>query len=47
MDHLYWSNIPIVNTAVDCLNALAQVYRGELDSGGVCISGTINGWQHY
>lgn len=37
VNHLYWSNINIVNTAVDCLNTLAQVYKEELDSDGVSI----------
>ncbi|KAL0079919.1 hypothetical protein F4703DRAFT_1174065 [Phycomyces blakesleeanus] len=31
VDHLYWSSIPVLNTAVDCLNMLAHIYREDLD----------------
>lgn len=35
VNHLYWSNITIVNNVVDCLNTLAQVYTEDIDPDGV------------
>ncbi|KAI7855415.1 hypothetical protein BDC45DRAFT_568310 [Circinella umbellata] len=37
VNHLYWSNISIVNTIVDCLNTFAQIYKEELDPDGVIV----------
>ncbi|KAI8144750.1 hypothetical protein BJV82DRAFT_606134 [Fennellomyces sp. T-0311] len=37
VNHLYWSNISIVNTIVDCLNTLAQIYKENLDPDGVIV----------
>ncbi|KAI9484408.1 hypothetical protein BDB00DRAFT_148787 [Zychaea mexicana] len=37
VNHLYWSNISIVNTVVDCLNTLAQIYKEDLDPDGVIV----------
>lgn len=37
VNHLYWSNITIVNNVVDCLNTLAQVYTEDIDPDGVIV----------
>ncbi|KAI7906537.1 uncharacterized protein BX663DRAFT_496797 [Cokeromyces recurvatus] len=34
-NHLYWNHISIVNTAVDCLNTIAQTYKEKLDPEGI------------
>lgn len=35
VNHLYWSNITIVNNVVDCLNTMAQIYTEDIDPDGV------------
>ncbi|KAG0169558.1 Ral GTPase-activating protein subunit alpha-2 [Apophysomyces sp. BC1015] len=37
LNHLYWCSIPVVNTAVDCLNTFAQIYNEKLDSDGIIV----------
>ncbi|KAI8362756.1 hypothetical protein BD560DRAFT_178321 [Blakeslea trispora] len=37
VNHLYWSNISVVNTVADCLVTMAHIYREELDTEGIIV----------
>ncbi|OBZ91240.1 Ral GTPase-activating protein subunit alpha-2 [Choanephora cucurbitarum] len=37
VNHLYWSNLSVVNTVSDCLVAMAHIYREDLDKEGVIV----------